>query len=142
MVILAAIAVIAAVAVTATLLLWHRDPSDSDRITAAAQKYVAAVGNGDNATVVSLLCGPEADAQRDDALQENLVPEGAGSDSETGNDNGSRHRVTVQNVQIRGQVASARVVSTPGGEGTLFFREEDKSWKVCDEAAEEFGQQR
>lgn len=123
-----ALVVVAGVVVAVVALTRPR--GDEADIRALVDRFALAVDREDQAAVVALLCAQEAaDITEDD-------------DYDPANDGGLAtqppHRdVRTSQVQVTGDVASARVERPEQDATTLWFRKEDGVWTVCAYAQED-----
>jgi hypothetical protein len=119
----AALAIVVAAGITIFVIVVHAN-SDSTKIGNLAQDFATAVDTENQPKIVSLLCTEEADAITD---SEDYDP----SNTNVATPKPKSRPVTVSDIQIRGNVASARISRPHQSAATLYFRKEAGAWKVC-----------
>jgi hypothetical protein len=123
---------IAAVGIFLFLVAGCGGNSDEARIQKVVDGFATAVDAQNQAEIIGLLCKEEAAAITDD---DDYEPDGNGGVSTTQEQNRS---VKVSDIQVMGEIASARIARPPNDSRTLFFRKEEGNWKVCAPAAANF----
>jgi hypothetical protein len=97
--------------------------SDEAKIRKLVNQFAAAVDREDQAAIVALLCTEEAEGITDD------------EDYDPSRDGGVTERrtapITISDIRITGDVASARISRPSQPDTTLYFRKENGVWKVC-----------
>ncbi|MFC4535767.1 hypothetical protein [Sphaerisporangium dianthi] len=119
---------VAGAAGIAVYLVAGRAGGDEATIRRLTENFAVAVAREDQARIIGLLCAEEARGvvQDDDYDPDNhRVVSGRGTVS-----------IRISDIQVAGDVASARVTHRSRSVSTLHFRREAGGWKVCAPAGE------
>jgi len=125
----AGVLLLAACGVGAYLVVGHTGASkppavtDETRIRKLVEDFAAAVDRDDQQAILNQVCAAEAeDIMADDDFDPSLAPPANPP---------SVRPVTVADIQVSGDTASARVSRPSQPDVTLHFRKEGGAWKVC-----------
>ena len=110
--------------------LINEDPvsTDKTRVSELVKEFATAVDREDQSAILALLCAAEAEeVKRDDDFDPSQAPPVSPPPVRP---------VTVANIQVSGDAASARVTRPGQQDATLHFRKENDAWKVCARAGD------
>jgi hypothetical protein len=110
-------------------------PSDAEKITAVTTEFLRNDDTNQTTKAASCLCQAQAELYLETAHNQQLTAPDTRIDGVTTPD------ARVEGVTVRGNVASARVTIGPGDTVTLYYREENGKWTICDDAIDQFTQQ-
>jgi hypothetical protein len=106
-------------------LLVARANSDEAKIQRLVQDFAVAIDYADQEKVLSLLCTEEADRIREDDDFHPRDTAGPAPEDATA-------EVTISDLRVTGDTASARITRPSRPAATLHFTKEGGEWKVCD----------
>ncbi|MFG1858405.1 hypothetical protein ACGFJT_41700 [Actinomadura geliboluensis] len=95
---------------------------EKDEIRTTVKAFASAIDRNDNVTLLSMLCPQEAAGVADDIDS----PDGRG------NSTAKTTPITVEDIEINGNVAEVRVTRPRQKPATVFLRKEKGIWKLCD----------
>ncbi|MEU2122778.1 Rv0361 family membrane protein [Nocardia niwae] len=107
--------------------------TDDAQIRSVLVNFAVAVESGSARQVAELLCAEEA------ATFTDRVSGGEEAEQSGPSRHGERRPVDISAIDIRGDIASARVARPPSEPRSLYLRKEDARWKVCAPVADRFG---
>ncbi|GIF09882.1 Rv0361 family membrane protein [Actinoplanes siamensis] len=113
---------VVAVAAIVIVLVVRRGSADRNSITEVATTFATAIANSDQAGVLSVLCAEESEEITEDDDYDPNAAAGAGD---------AKPQVSVSELKVAGDTASAQVSQDGQPAATLYFRKESGTWKVC-----------